>query len=729
MPAPTLEACPARARFWAWYTAAWRHATAVAVLLLAVLVTYRPALRHPPRQDQWTFLLETSATDRFVPLVLQTYSFNRTALVSWGDYPLFRPGLFALLSLEKALFGARYACWQATGIALHCAIVLVFLRILLRLHAAYPAGSAWAGRLRLALAYAVALFFAVNFAGTEMVIWHHIHGYMLFVLLVLGSWLLLLDELCDLPAPRQRPWRLGGAFVLTLLSAFTYETGAYYAVCLGAVLALVAAGRRRLRRGLLLFALFAAVLPIFRAADWLDRLSHRHTRPDITEATVWEHARWEPTAEHAKRYLLFTLCQPFFPSCPEWSFQDRLTIPEPVQAPGRYWRADPVLFVSYAAALAAAGLALVQLARILAGGRPLAALAFLLVPVSLLALHLAIIVLGRMNLRPGPTALARNTYYAYTPFLALLVSLYYLWVRAPLPRPREALAVPALVLAGLVGLSLFSAHKVRAMTEQITIDMRDLRHQIDCAQRLIDRHGRDPHFAISFDPGAFNCLGNYMSVSYLEILFRRYFDHEHPTHVICRDGETWYALSAEEYRDRRDGEAGYRGLAAFVRPGNAYMVLRRGPHYYGVHWQEGRFQPDRDDYCYLLEGDSVADVLSQIPAALARREPDAQAGRFIWPGTPITEMEEGYRGFTLYQVGDHVYAIPEEEGPLNRAYLLNGQYSRWYRGRSVADVQRSIDAGECVLSHGVMVGRSRTDGRAAGLAPAVQTAGTSPAAR
>jgi hypothetical protein len=693
---PTPEDRPFRAGFWAWYTPAWRHATAVAVLLLLVVWTYRPALRHPPRQDQWTFLLETINEHRFLPLLRHTYSFNRTAVVSWGDYPLFRPGLFALLSAEKALFGPRYAGWQATGIALHCAIVLVLLRILLRLHAAYPAGSPWTGRLRLVLAYVLALFFAVNFAGLEMVIWHHIHGYMLYVLLVLGGWLLLLDELCGLPASRWRSWRLVGAFVLMLLAGFTYETGAVYAVCLGAVLALVAFGRRQFRRGLLLFALFAAILPVFCAVDLLDQRSHRHMRPDITETSVLEQAQWGPTTDHAKRYLLFTLCQPLFPSCPDWTFADRLTIPEPGQAPEHYWRAEPFLFVSYAVVLAGACLALAQLGRILADRRRLAALVFLLVPAGLIALHLTIIVLGRMNMRPGPATIARNSYYAYPPFLALLVGLYYLWVRVPLARPRAAFIL-LLVVTGLGVLSWFSAWKVRAMTEQITFDTRHLRHRIDFIQKLIDRHRHDPHFAISFDPDAFNSVGTYRSVSYLDILFCRYFDHERPTHVICPDGDNWCALSEEEYRGRY-GSARYQLLSAFVMPGSDYTVFRRGRRYYGVHWQEGRLQPDRDDYCYLLEGDSVADVLRQVPAALARREPDARAGRFIPPGTPITQMDEGYRGFTLYQVGDQAYAIPEEEGPFNRAYLLNGQYSRWYRGPSVADVRRSIDAAECDLS-------------------------------
>src|SRR5439155_9727441 len=129
-------------------------------------------------------------------------------------------------------------------------------------------------------------------------------------------------------------------------------------------------------------------------------------------------------------------------------------------------------------------------------------------PAGLIALQLTIIVLGRMNMRPGQATIARNSYYAYTPFLAFLVGLYYLWVRVPPARPRAAAVVLLLVVAGLGALSWSSARKVRAMTEQITFDCRHLRHQIDCVQRLIDRHGRDPHFAVSFDPDVFNSLGS-----------------------------------------------------------------------------------------------------------------------------------------------------------------------------------------------------------------------------
>src|SRR5262249_28041378 len=150
-------------------------------------------------------------------------------------------------------------------------------------------------RLRLLLASALAVFFGVSFAGAEMVIWCHIHGYLLFALCVLAGLRLLVGELCGAPSTRGRRWRVAGAWVLTRVAAFGYEAGAPYAAVLGAALGLAAAARRQLRQGLLLFALFASILPLYCAADRLDQLCHPHTEPDVTPAGVLAEARLGPT--------------------------------------------------------------------------------------------------------------------------------------------------------------------------------------------------------------------------------------------------------------------------------------------------------------------------------------------------------------------------------------------------------------------------------------------------
>src|SRR5262249_55550218 len=202
-------------------------------------------------------------------------------------------------------------------------------------------------------------------------------------------------------AARGSLWRVVGGWVLPLVAAFCYEAGAPYAAVLGAALGLAAAARRQLRQGLLLFALFASILPLYCAADRLDQLCHPHTQPDVTPAGVLAEARLGPTLPHAQRHALFPLFQPFFPSCPERSFNVRIHTPGRGTTRWRYRRAEGVLFVSWAVVLAVAGLALLHFARAVCEpqGRP--ALVFLVPLVGLFALQLGLVVLGRMNLRPG----------------------------------------------------------------------------------------------------------------------------------------------------------------------------------------------------------------------------------------------------------------------------------------------------------------------------------------
>jgi hypothetical protein len=602
----------------AWLTPARRARATAVVLLLLVFWAYRPALQHVPREDQWSFLLDTVHEERFWPMLAGCYSYNRTREISPGDYPLFRPVLFATLCAEKALFGHRYFYWQATGIALHAAVVLVLLSLLLCLHRLRPCTSPGLEKVRLLLAYGLALFFGVNFAGAEMVFWCHIHGYLLYALCVLGGLRLLAAELCGALPAGGWFWRRAGAWALTLLAAFSYETGSVYAALVGAALGLAAAARRQTRQGVLLFALFATILPLYRAADRLDQLSHPNAQPDVTAATVLDQARLGPTLHHARRFALFTLFQPFFPSCPEWSFNGRLCIPEPGTTPWRYWRHDPLLGVSWAVVLAGACLGLCHLGRALCDRQGRSVLPFLVVLLGLFLLHLAIIVLGRMNLRPGRDVLATSSYYAYTPLAALLLVLYIVWSGPPLPSRASAVAL-AVVLAGVVVLALCSAGKVRAMANRIRVHDRTLRAQINLLQALIDRHGQHPNYGVSFDPRVFDSLASCHGVSLLEILFCRYLDHQHPTHVVCLDGAgKWTVLGAEEYRARYGGPH-HRRLPRFVRPGTEYMVFEHQGRYFGLRFWEGRFFTDRHGYHHLLRGASVDEVLAQVPAALHRR--------------------------------------------------------------------------------------------------------------
>jgi hypothetical protein len=577
-------------RLLSWYTPVWRHRTVVGLLFLMIFLTYQPALGHPPRQDQWPFLLDTVHEDHFLPLLIHTYSYNRTRVIAPGDYPLFRPGLFALLCAEKALFGARYPCWQCVGIALHCAVVWVFLRLLLLLHRTYPTDQVTLGRLRLGLAYILPLFFAVNLFGLEMVSWCHIHGYVMFILLIISGWLILFKDLSGVAQPGGWWWRHGSVYLLTLLAAFTYETGGAYALCLGAVLALGCSCRGQMRKGILVFILFASILPMYLTVNWMDQLVHPNSRADRTEEKVFEKARWGPTLDHARRYLVFTLGEPFFPSCPKWRFENRLVMPEAETTPRAYWCRDPFLFLSYAVVLASVGFASIQLGRILVSRQRMTGSFFLLLPVSLILLQLTIVVLGRMNVRPESLALPRQSYYAYPPFLSLLVCIYYLWIRVPRMSLRAAPIVLVLILGGLGVLSMVSARKVYLMNDKIRRDTHTLHTQITYVQGVIDRYGNEPGFGISFDPDLFYSLQVVHGLTVLEILFAQRINNENPTHIICSEGRHFRVLKRADY-EQLYGEPRYLQLGVFVKfDGDANMVFRDQQGYYGLPWQAGRFR-------------------------------------------------------------------------------------------------------------------------------------------
>ena len=112
------------------------------------------------------------------------------------------------------------------------------------------------------------------------------------------------------------------------------------------------------------------------------------------------------------------------------------------------------------------------------------------------------------------------------------------------------------------------------------------------------------------------------------------------------------------------------------------MVYRWQQQYYGLHVMEGRFRRDRDDYHYLVKGDSVADVLRQVPAVLERLDVDERTGRFIRPDVPAIPLERSCKGFNLYQAGDRARAEQVLQGVEHDAAqilgpLLTGTTTEW----------------------------------------------------
>jgi hypothetical protein len=551
------------------------HFALMAGLCLVIWLTYRPSLQHAARDDQWNFLAETRNQRHFKRLLREQYAYNRTSEMARGDYPLFRPVLYGLLAGEKALFGHCFIGWQAVGIAVHCAVVWLLLTLLLRLDRLGTAGSEAGGvRLRTVATYGLALFFAVDVAVMELVIYHHLTGYMVFLLFELGVMVLVVDLVANANSSSGvRLARLGGTFMLALLAAFTYEIGQFFAVFVGFLLGAAAWRGGRRWQAVAVAGLFCLVLVLFQLADRGDRIMHPAETRDLDEAAVLA-AAWKPaTLINAGRYLAFCIVQPFFPSCTEVGFASRLVVPEPGESLGNYLRLDPLLVVSLLVVVGAIVLSAVGLRRLGRDPHGGARLIVVLLAAALVLLHMSIIVLGRMNMRPRPTILSMNSYYAYFPLAMLLVGLYALWSSRPATANPRALGgvLEMAVVGGLLVLSAVNTCKVHAMNVEIRNVHRPLRCCIAFVDHLVREHQRDGRFRLAFSAEAMERLGSFGPLYKLPrplpfILYNRYLDYDNPTHIVTVVDGKWCAYSVASGGCQPPEVSSLRELTPSARP-------------------------------------------------------------------------------------------------------------------------------------------------------------------
>lgn len=143
------------------------------------LIVFSPSLDHIPRSDHILYLNHFSGVDDFKTLAIDAYDFNRrNPWVEKKSTLLFRPITYFVLGVEKWLFGYDFRLWQMTGIVMHLIVVGLLFAVLLKIH-------------RSIAAFFMTLFFSVIFSNMEMVIWHHINSYMIFV-----AWFLLILLMC-----------------------------------------------------------------------------------------------------------------------------------------------------------------------------------------------------------------------------------------------------------------------------------------------------------------------------------------------------------------------------------------------------------------------------------------------------------------------------------------------------------------------------------------------------
>lgn len=166
---------------------------------------------------------------------------------------MFRPVLYLLLVSEYWLFRYNFEYWQAFSLALHLLVVLLIHNLLMR---GILASTTWP--------FWIAGVVGCGFPGCEMVLWHHLAGYLLFCVFALLS-----INLAVRGIEERRSGLLFASALLAAAGVFTFEVGIIHAAVTAVVL------RRHSDRSMRKFGTVFAVIPlvyaIYSIADYSAR--------------------------------------------------------------------------------------------------------------------------------------------------------------------------------------------------------------------------------------------------------------------------------------------------------------------------------------------------------------------------------------------------------------------------------------------------------------------------
>ena len=389
------------------------------------------------------------------------------------------------------------------GIAFHCGICLLLFALLTRIDSIVrsnrPVASAGDSSLpvRPWLATIVTAFFAFNPCVMEMVIWTHLHGYLLFLVFLLGSMNLLLRHISGPNSGRMLSPSLWGAWVLALLSAFTYELGQMYAVLAGLFLAVALRPRQNWMRSIGILSAFVAVFVIYQAANHRDLEVHQgQFPPDEHQEATCREAFTTATLSNSFRFALYTAVQPFCPSLLRFSLSgDRLEVHESLWDEPIVSRSGPIAVVSVLVLGLIGWFGVVALREIVVRRSRLAILLALLFS-GLWGVYAAGNILGRMNLQ---TNIGTNSYYSY-PALLFGLTVWFTLVRgAALDERQLTTWAWQMLLAGLIVLSVYGGVRVRAENVRAADELKWKTAPIRAVHKFIQRHRHEPDFSVDID--------------------------------------------------------------------------------------------------------------------------------------------------------------------------------------------------------------------------------------
>ena len=486
---------------------AWQGAWPALFFCAVALVLFAPALNRVFVADQIWYFAELNGRSSLLE-GLRHHDYAATRRYWKGDDSLYRPLLFVWLAFANWLFSYHHAWWNAANVVLHGLVVLCLFRLLLTIRSSR-------------FAFGAALLFLVMKPSMELVVWHHLGGYLLAcIFLMIG-----VRAFVQLTGRQERSPSL--SVLVTYALAFTTASLFYEAM---AVVALLAGGIILLRewrqwsqpgRGVLIAVSvpiavfsFVYVLHVLR----VERFSYVD-RPIAADSLV---AIWN-APEVIGRWTLEVMVPPAV---------DLLPIPFARLAKNVALRLDPASIL----AVVLGSILIVLLGLSVRRRRaplnwPLLALLF-----GAILIYTSIICVGRAR-----QELLSVTYYLYI-FCLLLVTVGYAVLDLDAIGSRGRM-MAAIAIAGYIVVNGVGTRRVASAIGRVNLDPS---RYLTVLSDFVDAHKAEPDFSFAVsrrsqtvDPEIVLVEG-YPDMSsaparvstFSEILFAPYYDEEKPRYII-----------------------------------------------------------------------------------------------------------------------------------------------------------------------------------------------------
>ena len=704
------------------------------VLIFLVFFSYYPSLYHVPRGDQITYLINNLDNHNFKEILSNSYSYTRSRQIDGGDYKLFRPVLHSILAFHKYFFETNFFIQQLCGILLHILVIFLLWIISIRLlniirphseaislteipSVAQPVlsereglprnddlrhcerkkpsaprrsrrGEAISGLLRRTfgpprndvilgmtwlklIIFSLLAFVALNPVLIEQVIWTHIQGYLLFVILMLSSFYFLL-KIDDNPKKY-----IFFIWSLLFIASFTYELGLLMTLLFGSYL-FFSFRKTNLKLGISIFLLFSSIPIIYHIINWFDL--NRHLEGPLQYYNWKEIFLTGPimkTISNAIVLLGYTTLHPLIPSLARYSFGSRLVIGDLRGEGFNFYTILSIIMVAYLLFI------VITRAKPLLKSASRSLISLLVVLLITYCGYLGIIIFGRLNSNIHSSLLTSSSYYAYMGFI-LFFLLIMPFLLIGFSKLKQWMVVSLIIMLWMINfddsITLFKLNSGIRTTQS------NLYSIVAGTRDFINDHS--PTTSIHFDLENSDPVYSFHGVPFTTLIFRRYENSQNPDYIaVIKDGHVIFNKT-EQYTINN---LGYIIGPQLIKVGPVFNTYCYNNEYYALHHLEGFYSYNRSDYQTLLKASSLSEINERVY--------DHTHLKFDWLSLhghePIYMYDKNYKGYQLIRAFGLFYAIPSNAGPLDLFKIDNKiskkHYSSFFIKKSIDELKSIIN--------------------------------------